>query len=104
MSWLIPLPMIVIARFRVIPRSCCEIREVSKGDGQVSYRYADYTQERTLLVPIQDLTVSMKRDPSTIYRRYVLEIAGPDIHVRQYEGGKWSEQKMQDVHDSLSTS
>ena len=96
LGWLLPLPVLLIALFRVFPRSRYELREVSKRDGQVMLRYADYDVERSVLIPAPVLKVSMKRDQSTIYRRYVLCFEGPNLRVLQYERGIWSEQRMKE--------
>lgn len=104
LGWLLPLPVLVIALFRVFPRSRYELRELEKRDGKVLLRYADYDTERSVIVPASQLKVDMKRDPSTIYRRYILDIEGPNTQIHQYERGKWNEAMMKEVLRELSPS
>jgi hypothetical protein len=55
-------------------------------------------------VPRSTLQIKLLQDPSTIYRRYVLDIKGPDIRVRQYERGQWDKQRMKDLLSTLQHS
>lgn len=102
-GWLLPLPILLISLFKVFPRSRFDLREIKSEDATVRIRYAEFNTEKTKTVPMSALHAQLKGDPATIYRRYVLELKGPDFKVRQYERGYWTEQRMKEVYVALKS-
>lgn len=96
-GWLIPLPVLIIGLFKVMPGSRYALRSIELQGEQVHVRYADYNVEHSSIVPLSQIKVTLKRDPSTIHKHFVLDIEGPGVHVRQYERGPWNRQKMERV-------
>lgn len=102
-GWLLSLPILLISLFKVFPRSRFELREIRSEKDKVRIRYSEFNAEKTKIIPMSTLHARLVGDPATIYRRYVLELKGPDFKVRQYEQGYWTEQRMKEVYAALKS-